>query len=36
LNESIEMNFIIGTVMVMMGVLVVSLQGWLKPKNSNA
>lgn len=36
LNESIEINFIIGTVMVMMGVLVVSLQGWLKPKKSNA
>lgn len=36
LNESIEMNFIIGTAMVMAGVLVVSLQGWFKPKNSNA
>jgi drug/metabolite transporter (DMT)-like permease len=35
LNERIEMNFIIGTVMVMTGVLVVSLQGWLKPKYSN-
>ncbi len=36
LNESIEMNFIMGTAMVMAGVLVVSLQGWFKPKNSNA
>lgn len=34
LNERIEINFIIGTVMVMLGVLVVSLQGWLKPKTA--
>lgn len=30
LNEQIEMNFIIGTSMVMFGVVLVSLQGWLK------
>ena len=33
LDEEIEMNFIIGTIMVMLGVVLVSLQGWLKPKN---
>lgn len=31
LNEKIEMNFIVGTMMVLLGVIVVSLQGWLKP-----
>lgn len=30
LNEHVEMNFIVGTVMVMLGVVLVSLQGWLK------
>lgn len=33
LDEKVEMNFIIGTIMVMLGVVLVSLQGWLKPKN---
>lgn len=33
LDEEVEMNFIIGTIMVMLGVVLVSLQGWLKPKN---
>ena len=28
LGEHIEMNFIVGTIMVMMGVLLVSVQGW--------
>ncbi|ATO19542.1 EamA family transporter [Acinetobacter sp. LoGeW2-3] len=36
LNEKVEMNFIIGTIMVMLGVVLVSLQGWLKPKNIKA
>ncbi len=36
LNEKIEMNFIIGTVMVLLGVMVVSLQGWLKPHSVKA
>lgn len=30
LNESIEMNFIAGTAMVMLGVFVVSMQGWIQ------
>jgi drug/metabolite transporter (DMT)-like permease len=30
LNEQIEINFIVGTCMVMLGVILVSLQGWLK------
>ena len=32
LNEKIEMNFIVGTIMVLLGVVVVSLQGWLRPQ----
>lgn len=36
LNEKIEMNFIIGTVMVLFGVVVVSLQGWLKSTPAKA
>ena len=32
LNESIEPNFIFGTILVMVGVLVVSMQDWLKRK----
>ncbi len=35
LDEHIESNFIIGTCMVMLGVILVSLQGWLKKPNSN-
>ena len=31
LNEKLEMNFIVGTAMVLLGVIVVSLQGWLTP-----
>lgn len=30
LNETVAMNFIVGTAMVMGGVILVSLQGWLK------
>ena len=30
LDEHIEINFIVGTCMVMLGVILVSLQGWLK------
>jgi drug/metabolite transporter (DMT)-like permease len=30
LNEKVELNFIMGTALVLMGILVVSLQGWLK------
>ena len=30
LNEHVEINFIVGTCMVMLGVILVSLQGWLK------
>lgn len=29
LNETVELNFIVGTAMVMCGVIMVSLQGWL-------
>ena len=32
LNETIEPNFIFGTILVMVGVLVVSMQDWLKRK----
>lgn len=35
LDENIEINFIIGTSMVMLGVILVSLQGWLKKPNIN-
>ena len=35
LDEHIEINFIIGTCMVMLGVILVSLQGWLKKPNIN-
>lgn len=34
LDEHIEINFIIGTCMVMLGVILVSLQGWLKNRIS--
>lgn len=30
LDEKVELNFIMGTALVLMGILVVSLQGWLK------
>lgn len=30
LNEHVEISFIVGTCMVMLGVILVSLQGWLK------
>ena len=36
LDESIEFNFIVGTVMVMFGVMIVSLQGWVKRKFEHA
>ncbi len=32
LNEQIEMNFIFGTAMVMLGVFIVSMQGWIQRK----
>ena len=32
LNETIEPNFIFGTILVMVGVLVVSMQDWIKRK----
>lgn len=32
LNETIEPNFIFGTILVMFGVLVVSMQDWIKRK----
>ncbi len=34
LDEQIELNFIVGTFMVMLGVILVSLQGWLKKPNT--
>ena len=34
LDEQIELNFIVGTCMVMLGVILVSLQGWLKKPNT--
>ncbi|MGL5145667.1 MAG: EamA/RhaT family transporter, partial [Acinetobacter junii] len=30
LDENIEANFIFGTALVLLGILVVSLQGWLR------
>ncbi|RBA28519.1 EamA/RhaT family transporter, partial [Acinetobacter junii] len=30
LDENIEVNFIFGTALVLLGILVVSLQGWLR------
>ena len=33
LDETIELNFIIGTILVMLGILVVSLQGWLQSRH---
>ena len=33
LNEKIELNFIVGTVLVMLGIMVVSLQGWVQSRN---
>lgn len=35
LNEQVEMNFLIGTIMVMLGVILVSMQGWLKKPSSS-
>lgn len=32
LNEKVEINFLIGTAMVMSGVVLVSLQGWFKKR----
>lgn len=32
LDDKIEFNFILGTTLVMLGILVVSLQGWITPK----
>ena len=32
LNETIELNFIVGTMLVMLGVAVVSMQDWIKRK----
>ena len=32
LNEKIELNFIIGTVLVMLGIMVVSMQGWVQSR----
>lgn len=34
LDEQIELNFIVGTCTVMLGVILVSLQGWLKKPNT--
>lgn len=34
LDEQIELNFIVGTCMVMLGMILVSLQGWLKKPNT--
>ena len=33
LDETIELNFIIGTILVMLGILVVSLQGWVQSRH---
>lgn len=33
LNEKIELNFIIGTVLVMLGIMVVSMQGWVQSRS---
>lgn len=33
LNEKIELNFIVGTVLVMLGIMVVSLQGWVQSRS---
>src|SRR5690606_34111249 len=35
LDEQIEINFIVGTGMVMLGVILVSVQGWLTKPNLN-
>lgn len=32
LNEKIELNFIVGTVLVMLGIMVVSMQGWVQSR----
>jgi drug/metabolite transporter (DMT)-like permease len=33
LNEKIELNFIVGTVLVMLGIMVVSLHGWVQSRS---
>ncbi|TCB35369.1 DMT family transporter [Acinetobacter sp. ANC 4910] len=33
LNEKIELNFVVGTVLVMVGIMVVSLQGWVQSRS---
>lgn len=33
LNEKIELNFVVGTVLVMLGIMVVSLQGWIQSRS---
>lgn len=33
LNEKIELNFVVGTVLVMLGIMVVSLQGWVQSRS---
>jgi drug/metabolite transporter (DMT)-like permease len=33
LNEKIELNFIVGTILVMLGIMVVSLQGWVQSRS---
>lgn len=33
LNEKIELNFIVGTVLVMLGIMVVSMQGWIQSRS---
>lgn len=33
LNEKIELNFIVGTVLVMLGIMVVSMQGWVQSRS---
>ncbi|HCK30754.1 MAG TPA: EamA family transporter, partial [Acinetobacter ursingii] len=32
LNEKLELNFLIGTALVLLGVIVVSLPGWIQSK----
>ena len=35
LNEKIELNFFIGAVMVMLGIIIVSIRGWMDSAKSS-
>ena len=36
LNEKIELNFFIGAVMVMLGIIIVSIRGWMDSAKSSS